>query len=81
MKYFLPEDGETIDDARNIKSIDCLFGPRDYAESVAEYLHDHCDFSSEVCWPIKIAVVSDDNSVKNFIIEREFYAQFSARSE
>ncbi len=79
MKYFLPDDGETIEAAREPKTRTTNTNyPESYAVEIARYLHEHCD-AWEWTWPIEIAVVLGDGSIKMFSVEREMQPYFSAR--
>lgn len=78
MKYFLPDEQETIDDAREITgkyqpSEDHMAGT--FAEDVAEYLYS-CD--PEWGDNLKISVVGSSGSVYTFKIHIDYDPTFYA---
>lgn len=53
-------------------------GASDAAEAYADYCHDNRD-GYECTWPLKFRVRSEDGSVQDFEVERDFVTEFSAR--
>lgn len=56
-----------------------LSSPGDAAEAYADWAHDNRD-GHEDRWPLKFRVRSEDGTVQDFDVEREFVTEFSARA-
>jgi hypothetical protein len=80
LKYFILDQGETLDDARvfDLASFD-----KSWEELAVEQLADHyhfCHDGWEASWPITFEVYrEDDSKIGSFIVERKAVPEFSAR--
>ncbi len=78
MKYFLPENDETIEDAREITGKFIPNSPTLFAESVASYMysngwHEYDD------WPVIIAIADDEGiEVGRFKVSIDYDPNFYA---
>ncbi len=78
MKFFLPDWGEAISDAREITGIMQPKTPSLFAEDVASYLYSN-DWHDDENWPLRIAVVDDTGSeVGRFKVNIDFDPTFYA---
>ncbi len=80
MKYFMPDQDETIEDAVELldrcRNIDSDI-PSAFAENAAWYYYSECEgYLSE--WPIVFAVVLNDDSVQKFSVSMSMDPTFSA---
>jgi hypothetical protein len=77
VKYYLPSELETVDDARE------LFDPSDgfyehgkkSAERIAEYWYAY----EEACFPLTVALVDDDGSETQWEVEAHVSTSFCAK--
>lgn len=75
IKFWVPEDGETEDDAVELHSLyaDDLGWA---AEEAAEWYHDNCD-GWEASWP-KTFRLSNGKECAEFVVDREYTPTFVA---
>lgn len=76
-RYFIPDDGETIDDARGIPV--CEFdGGIHFADDAAEkarvHDHDDCDGYERGTDEIEIVVIAPDGARSHWMVEIEYRA-------
>lgn len=80
LKYYLPENDETPEDARDLKlRFDwqkAHTDPRWFAQQAAEIYHGQSGWDRS--WPVDLSVVCEDGTVRHFTIEREMVPEFSA---
>ncbi len=82
MKFFLPDQDETVEDAREITD---KFQPDEdhmassFAEDVAAYLRREGDYYSDDDWPIDISIIGNGgNFLGTFEVRMEYSPSFYA---
>ena len=78
-KYFLPDEGQTVDDAYKVESKTDFNEPWKtlIAEDCADDFHSNHD-GWESNWPITITVVAPDGDSATFKVDREAVPSFYA---
>lgn len=77
-RYFLPEHGQTAEDAYEVESVFQSDLPRFVAEDAAENYHD-AHGGWEAGWPLEIVVLDGEKELGRFSVDRESVPQFRAR--
>ncbi len=76
MKYFVKSDGETVEDAKELRSSSASSDVVSFAEEVAEFYHDNCD-GWESSWPIMLTIIDDRGEEHDVSVDRDFDPTFS----
>ncbi len=77
MKYFIADDGETIDDARRIPR-EWDIPAEGFAKDAAKYEYENFEgYLRE--WPVEISVVLSDGSIEVFLVDMELHPVFGSR--
>jgi hypothetical protein len=76
MKYFVKSDGETAEDAKELRDNSVSLDVVTFAEDAAEYYHDNCD-GWESSWPIMFTIIDDRGEEHDVSVDRDFDPTFS----
>jgi len=67
MKYYLPDEGETVEDARKIPGykivLDVPWEMENFARAAGEKVFED-EGGPEINWPIRIAVIHEDEDIR-----------------
>lgn len=76
-RYYLPRQGETLDDARPCPAHAAGAHDRLLAEEAARDLHEHHD-GWEMRWPLDLVLVAPDGTTSRWIVDRRSEPVFEA---
>lgn len=75
MKYYIPENRESKEDAREVPGNEEII-PYWFARDAAEYEHNNCDMAGDE-WPAVFAVIDKYGKEYKFKVERDFDPVFT----